>query len=172
MAKATSPLFAVEASGQVGKAIVYDRRGYVRMYTKPANPKTDGQGNIRTPFRAVAAIIKATGQNAKADLKTKAEPSYRWNAWLVREMLGKSLAAWDASMAAFSGLAATAQQNWDDAAQNAGINPTPMPYDQNPPDHLAGRALYAAARVLTHAGLGPGEPTADNATAWANYITS
>ena len=172
MAKATSPLFAVEASGQVGKSIVYDRRGFVRMYTRPTNPKTDAQGNIRTPFRAVAAIIKATGQNAKADLKTKAEPSYRWNAWLVRETLGKSLKNWQDAMTAYNGLDATVQGNWDTAAQNAGINPTPLPYDQNPPDHLAGRALYAAARALHANGLGAGDPASTDPTAWATYITS
>jgi len=171
MAKATSPLFAVEASGQIGHSIVYDRRGFVRMYARPANPKTDAQGNIRTPFRAVAAVIKVIGNTAKNDMRQKAEPSYRWNAWLIAQTLGKGLATWDAAQTAFSNLDATTQDNWETAAQNAGINPVAVSYDNNPPDHLAGRALFATASALNTNGLGPGAPATTTPSAWADYIT-
>ncbi len=172
MAKATSPLFAVEASGQVGKSIVYDRRGFVRVYTRPANPRTDAQGDIRTAFRAVAAVIKQIGSQAKADIAAKAEQTYRWNAKIVADAIGKGMVGWNSAKTAFNNLDSTTQGNWQTAATNANINPAAVPYDQNPPANLAGLALFAVATAYTRNQLGPGDPTNTDASAWVSYLTS
>ncbi len=171
MAKATSPLFAVEASGQLGKAVVYDRRGYVRAYAKPSNPQTDAQANVRTPFRAVAAVIRVIGKNATEDIRAQASPAYRWNAYIVKHTLGPNMHEWNLSTVSFNALGADGQNAWDTAAQNAGITPTHVEYDEYPPDKLAGRALWAVANALWKRGIGPAEPTADNANTWVSYLT-
>lgn len=171
MAKATSPLFAVEASGQVGKSIVYDRRGFVRVYTKPSNPKTDAQANVRTVFRAVAAVIRVIGKNATEDIRALASPAYRWNAYIVKHTLGHNMHEWNLNTTRFNNLGTDEQNAWDTAAQNAGITPTHMEYDEYPLDKLAGRALWGVANALWKHGIGPAQPDGTNATDWANYIT-
>jgi hypothetical protein len=50
MAKVSAPLMSLDASGQVGKAIVFSKwRGvnYVRRLVTPANPQSDDQTAIR-----------------------------------------------------------------------------------------------------------------------------
>lgn len=51
MAKATGPLFSLDARGQLGKAIVYSiwkGINYVRRHVVPENPQTECQLIIRT----------------------------------------------------------------------------------------------------------------------------
>jgi len=172
MAKATSPLFAIEASGQLGQAIVYDKRGFVRVYTRPANPRTDPQGDVRTAFRAVSAVIKQIGNTAKNDMAAISEPTYRWNAKIIADTIGKGMSRWNSAQNAFNNLTAAEQDDWNNAARSANINPVALPYDQNPPAKLPGLAMFAVARAYAHDRLGVGDPDGSNASAWATYLTS
>jgi len=66
MAKVTSPLFSMGASGQLGKSLVYMTwKGIddVRQYVIPANPKTAGQVAQRGYFSAAVALWHATPFN-------------------------------------------------------------------------------------------------------------
>jgi len=170
MAKVTSPLFGFDASGALGKAIVYDKRGFVREYVTPSNPQTDPQANIRTPFRALAACVKATGAAAKNDIKGISPEGYRWSSHIIGEALGKELAAWNHSMSTFDALTSAEQDDWVNQAQHIHINPAPVSYDINPIDKLPGRAMWAYANALARNGLGGDEPDGTNASTWANYI--
>lgn len=75
MAKVNGGLFSLEASGALGKAIVYDRRGYVREWAIPFNPQSEGQRVVRGFMFAlgkVSAYFKLQGGDnyvgAKAEL--------------------------------------------------------------------------------------------------------
>ena len=173
MAKATAPLFAISASGQIGKSIVYDRRGFVRVYAKPSNPKTDQQANIRTPFRGLAAIVKIMHRLPIAQLKEKIDNPSRWGSRLIGEAMGKEMTAWNAAMNEFDAMNDTGKDAWQSAAEEAGALVNPVDYDYAAIDRLAGRAFYAIARVLNHTyGLGPGAPSETNANDWKTYITT
>lgn len=65
MAKVTGPLMSLDARGKLGKVLVFiGWKGIktVRQWLKPANPKSTGQGNIRTIIgnlgKAVGKIVK------------------------------------------------------------------------------------------------------------------
>ncbi len=76
MAKVTGPLMSMDARGAIGKAIVFiGWKGIkdCRMWLKPANPQSTGQGNIRTIIgavgRACGKVIAAAAYATKlADL--------------------------------------------------------------------------------------------------------
>ncbi len=47
MAKVINPLLSGSASGQLGGMMTFDKRGFVRQYVVPSNPKTVGQMAVR-----------------------------------------------------------------------------------------------------------------------------
>jgi hypothetical protein len=62
MAKANGPLFSLEASGTIGKAITYGKnkgRNFVRVRVTPANPQTDAQTGVRANFAGLVLLWKA-----------------------------------------------------------------------------------------------------------------
>lgn len=62
MARVKGPLFSLDASGQVGEAIVYSQwKGinYVREYEIPSNPNTAGQINVRTAWSLLVSAWQA-----------------------------------------------------------------------------------------------------------------
>lgn len=68
MARTTAPLLGFEASGQIGKTMVYGKwRGvrYSRRYVIPANPRTVAQTTTRTTFsklREIWKVLPAVGR--------------------------------------------------------------------------------------------------------------
>lgn len=68
MAKVNAPLLSLDASGQVGKSMVFSKwKGinYVRRYIVPANPETDDQVAVRDLVRD-ASQAWATGATVGA----------------------------------------------------------------------------------------------------------
>lgn len=58
MARVKAPLFSLDASGQLGEAIVYSKwkgREYVREYTIPQNPNSPTQINVRKAWELLVA---------------------------------------------------------------------------------------------------------------------
>jgi hypothetical protein len=75
MARVTGPLMSMEASGSVGKTLVFARwkgRPYVRQWVKPMNPKSASQQGIRSMLGFLAAAWTA--------IKVASGPSYAVNA--------------------------------------------------------------------------------------------
>ena len=172
MAKTIAPLFSLEASGQLAKTLVYDRRGYVRNYVIPTNPKTDDQANIRHPFAGTAAVVKVIHQNVENEIRGVAEdagkPGYRWTSFLVGEVLRGN--GWNVYDAAFNALTSAEQDNWQNDAQAIGIAPTTLNYG-TAPSKFAGRAMFIVASAMyNRLGLGLAAPTGSNSGDWANYI--
>ena len=172
MAKTIAPLFSIEASGQIGKTLVYDRRGWTRIYTVPTNPRTDPQANVRHPFAGTAAVVKVIHQNVENEIRAVAEaagkPGYRWASYLVGEVLRGN--GWATYEATFNGFPVSNREDWQQAALNIGIAPTVLDYG-TAPYRLAGRSLFIVASAMFHRlGLGTAAPDQNNPTDWANYI--
>ncbi|NPA93525.1 MAG: hypothetical protein GXO56_07585 [Chloroflexi bacterium] len=172
MAKTIAPLFSLEASGQLAKTLVYDRRGYVRNYVVPTNPKTENQANIRHPFAGVAAVVRVIHPDTENVIRAAAEnagkPGYRWTSFLVGEVLRGN--GWDIYDAAFNNLTSDEQDNWQAAAESKGIAPTVLDYG-TAPTKFAGRSLFIVAYAM-HERLNMGviPPDGGNYATWADYI--
>ena len=173
MAKVTGALFSLEASGKFANALVFDRRGYVRGYQRPNNPQTAPQGNVRQVMLAAQRALGVAGATTKTGIKELAPVDYRWNSYLIQQLIGKGSVEWDASLAAFNALDAADQDAWTAEATSLGIPEISIPYAGDPPIP-AGAALFALARTLYHLGIhaGTGPPDGTNAAAWATSITS
>lgn len=62
MARVKAPLFSLDASGQLGEAIVYSKwkgREYVREYTIPQNPNSPAQVNVRLAWEKLVTAWQA-----------------------------------------------------------------------------------------------------------------
>ncbi len=171
MAKATAPLFAIEASGQIGKTVVYDRRGFVRIYTVPSNPKTAAQKNIRCQFSAIAAAVKATGNHATTAIKDKAQIPYRWSA----EAIGAALKndRWTTNQEDFADLEATDKTAWDNAANALGIqvNAESPCFPTALSGHEKGFTLYAYTRGLLQMGVTT-DSSNDTPSDWQTFLSA
>jgi len=68
MAKVTGPLFSMNASGTIGKALTYGiwkGINWVRGHVIPANPKSDQQVNVRTALTLMVALWQSKDQAAQ-----------------------------------------------------------------------------------------------------------
>jgi len=78
MARVTSPLFSLDASGSVAKSIVYSKwkgRNYVRQHSIPANPKSAAQVAIRAAFAWLGAIWAGIEASVSSSWETLADQS-------------------------------------------------------------------------------------------------
>jgi hypothetical protein len=76
MAKVTSPLYGIDATGTVGQSVTFAKwKGtkYARRYTKPSNPNTQSQQNVRGSFKFLASLWKAAPPAFKAPFEAKAK---------------------------------------------------------------------------------------------------
>ena len=97
--------------------------------------------------------------------------SYRWNSYLVGEVIGSSAVNFNAASAAFAALTPTEQTDWDSEA--AGINIQPADIDYAAAAAISeGQSLFALAYTLNLLGIGPGAPDGTNAAAWATAVSS
>lgn len=91
MARVTGPLFSMDASGQLGKALVFAKwkgRAYCREYVIPENPHETKQENVRHAFSLMVAEYQGEGAPAKLAWETYAEPFAMsgFNAFMSRGM--------------------------------------------------------------------------------------
>lgn len=171
MAKVQGALFSIEASGQFAKAMVFDRRGHVRVYTTPTNAQTGPQGDVRQRMLATQNAIGAMGTTTRDAVKLVAPVSYRWNSYLVGEVIGSSAANFNAAGAAFAALTPTEQGDWDTEAAGINIQPAVIDY-ANAAAISEGQSLFTLAYTLNLLGIGPGAPDGTNAAAWATAVSS
>ncbi|HEX8501969.1 MAG TPA: hypothetical protein VF659_15405 [Pyrinomonadaceae bacterium] len=173
MAKVNGPLMSMEASGTIGNTITFDRRGFVRTRVIPTNPKSDAQGNVRQMLLAVQKTLTLLGAAAIAAVKTLAPVAYRWNSYLLSQVIGPGSETFEASRAAFAALAAPDRANWETRAAALGITQQTIPYASDDPIS-PGLALFAVSRALFNLGLNvaAGTPAAANYDAWGDYFES
>lgn len=76
MARVKAPLFSLDASGQLGEAIVYSKwkgREYVREYTIPQNPNSPAQVNVRKAWELLVSQWQSEAQAVQSDWNTFAD---------------------------------------------------------------------------------------------------
>ncbi len=171
MPKVKGPLFSQEASGTLGGNITFDRRGFVRQHVTPANPQTAAQGNQRVKLLNVQKALTHLGALVIAAVKAVAPVSYRWNSYLLSQVLGSGGAEYDASIAAFLALTASERLDWNAEAAQLGFVAQNIPYASDEPVEI-GAVLFAVARTLFRLGIGVanGVPAGGNAGDWAQTI--
>ncbi|HUT14399.1 MAG TPA: hypothetical protein VMY42_28190 [Thermoguttaceae bacterium] len=94
MARVTGPLFSLDASGQVGKSIVFAKwkgRNYTRKLVIPENPKSAKQTGVRSMMAFLAQAWAALAAGTKDDYDALAEGKQisPFNAYV-----GENLARW------------------------------------------------------------------------------
>lgn len=173
MAKAIGPLMSMSASGTIGGTITFDKRGFVRQRVVPTNPKSDAQGNVRQMLLAVQKALTLLGAAAIAGVKTVAPVAYRWNSYLLSQVLGSGSETFEASRTAYAALGAPDRANWEARAAALGITQQSVTYAADAPIS-PGLALFAVSRALFNLGLNvvAGAPAAANYDAWGDYFES
>ncbi len=173
MAKATGPLMSMSASGTIGNTITFDKRGFVRQRVIPSNPKSDSQGNVRQKLLSVQKALTFLGATVIAAVKTLAPVAYRWNSYLLSQVIGAASSEFDASATAFAALTSTERGHWETAATAAGLTEQTIAYASDDPIS-PGLALFAVSRALFRLGLNVagGAPAAGNYAEWGAYFAS
>lgn len=132
MARVSGPLFSMLASGRL-EALVYDRRGFVRKFVPPTNPRTEDQGNVRQLLMTFQQAIGRFGPTTRAAVRGAIErmglPGYRWNAYFLGMLADPEVVANYRSSLPIDPLT----PDWVSAAQSAGIVPASLPYAGDPP---------------------------------------
>lgn len=99
MVKVQAPALSLDASGQLGGALVFSKwkgRSYVRTLVKPSNPKSGGQLGVRAAFKFlsqewadIAAEAKAAWEDlAEADIVSTFNAYMKFNLLRNRNFLG------------------------------------------------------------------------------------
>lgn len=76
MATVKGPLFSLDASGTIGKAVVFSKwkgRNYVRTHALPANPKSPGQLSVRAMLKFLSQFWTSLSANDQATWESRAE---------------------------------------------------------------------------------------------------
>lgn len=134
MAKVINPLLSGAASGQLGKMMTFDKRGYVRQYVVPANPNTNDQKLVRETLGDVQRSLKLLGKVLRDELKSGF--GYRWNSMIVGELMANDRAAITGYTSEYSAFQAGEKTAWETA-------------DTSAPVRIAdGVCLYAVASAI------------------------
>jgi hypothetical protein len=129
MAKATGPLFSLEASGTVGKTVTYSHwkgRPYVRRRVIPINVYEEFQVKARNRIRtmgaamhwanATAFILDGETDTDKVRIKAITPDSFGWNGYLVDKGIGPNSIDYDYAEVIWGVLSAGQKTAWDNAA--------------------------------------------------------
>ena len=171
MPKVVSPLMSMDASGTLNKTLVYSTGGGVRIWTKPSNPKTQGQGDARQKFAAVQAAMKLAGATAIAAIKAVAPIPAQWNSYMVGACIGANAAVFDAYLAAFKALDAGDQAAWD--ATFAAIIVPEVTYALMDLPSKGGAAWVVCQALFTNGAItSPGTPATANSAAWLAALSA
>lgn len=110
MAKVTNPLLSMVASGQIGKSIVFDKRGRARIYVIPANPQSVDQMAVRNTLGDVQRELKQLGLVLRAQLR--AGFGAQWNSMVIGELMANDNAALTAYLAEYNAFIAGDKTAW------------------------------------------------------------
>jgi hypothetical protein len=163
----------MEASGTLGGTITFDKRGFVRQRVVPANPRTAAQGNQRVKLLNTQKVLTFLGAAVIALVKAIAPTAYRWNSYLLSQVLGSGGTEYEASIAAFNALSAPERAEWDAEAAALGIVAQNIPYATDAAV-TPGGMLFAVSRTLFRLGIGVdlGQPNGANAGDWSQFYVS
>jgi len=156
MAKVNGPLMSMEASGQIGKALVFQKGGTVRQYVVPANPQSTAQMLVRNKLGDIQRSLKTLGAVLRGELKSGF--GARWNSMIVGELMKNGAALLTTYITEWN--AFTTQQKTDWGTADLAV----------PVELIDGQALYACAKAAKAIALVMGvtltltDPVAGNST--------
>jgi hypothetical protein len=141
MAKVINPLLSGSASGQLGNMMTFDKRGYVRQYVVPSNPKTVGQMAVRNVLGDIQRELKELGTVLRAELKSGF--GYRWNSVIIGELMANDNAALLSYAAEYTAFSGGNKTSWE------GVDPaTPVVRTQGELIYVCASAAYDIALRL------------------------
>jgi hypothetical protein len=165
MAKVINPLLSGSASGQLGHMMTFDKRGYVRQYVVPANPKTANQMAVRNTLGDLQRSLKTLGTVLRVELKAAFGP--RWNSVIIGELMANSNAALTVYTAEFTAFIAGDKTAWDAADTS-----TPVVLFPGVPLYACASAAYDIALRLGAVISLTLPATANAATVGAEWVDS
>lgn len=170
MAKVSGPLFSMKASGSFGD-IVFDRRGYARPKGISYDRQTASQGDFRQAMTVAQKCVKVCGPATRQLLRSVAEDSARWSAYLAKNLIGSDRAFYLEAMNQYT-YNEVDQRGWETAASEAGLRPVNLEY-ATVVTVTPGAQLFALASALFSLGIytSVGSPNG-NAAAWKEQIIS
>lgn len=134
MAKVTAPLMSMDASGQIGKALVFQKGGQVRQYVVPANPKTVAQMTVRNKLGDIQRSLKKLGLVLRGELKSKF--GARWNSDIVGELMKNDAALLTSYQTTWTAYTSQEKTDWGTADTSV------------PVALIDGFPLYACAKAI------------------------
>lgn len=105
MAKITSPLFSLGATGTLGKVITFDKRGIAHKPNAPGLNRSNTQGNTRQVFLAASRALQRCQPSVIAAIIQLETTTTDWRASMVQQMIGPNRATWNATINAWRALA-------------------------------------------------------------------
>lgn len=173
MAKVTSPLMSLSASGSFGGAMVFAAnkgRNIVRQLVTPANPRTSGQVTVRNKLRVAAAIQKVINRTMtmhsglsvrdEVALRNYAPSGQTWNATVTAEVVGSLGAKYSAATTAYGSVNAN---DWNTAALALSVPYAPLvmpnPSGSGTVTVSAGEQFFRHQHALYTAGVLTSAPT-------------
>ena len=157
MAKVINPLLSGSASGQLGKMMTFDKRGFVRQYVVPSNPQTTNQMTVRNTMGDIQRELKLLGSVLRDELK--AQFGYRWNTLIIGELMANGNAALDAYGVEWTAFSSTPKTDW---ATADGATPVAL---------TKGKLLYSVASAVYDIGVRLGSTLSLTQPASANSST-
>jgi hypothetical protein len=152
MAKVTGPLYSMTASGKIADAMVhFGWKGIavVRQWLKPANRKSEGQGDVRVILgglgRSVTPVVN--GSSYHIDATSLVTGGTTWVAELVKFIRAAYMpdgAACMVELGLFNGLGNVAL--WNAKALALGLSSFSLPYQGMADSFSYGMQLYELAK--------------------------
>ena len=155
MAKVTGPLMSMSASGKIADTLVYFAwKGIhvVREWLKPANPKTNDQGDQRLITGALgrsSSVVHTTSDFA-AEIREFMTTGLTWPSAITKYMIDNVVndgTAWDALVTEYE--AHVAKTDFDDEAGDLNIQQLDIAYKGCSDLAAPGAILYLLAKFAT-----------------------
>jgi len=152
MAKVTGPLFSVDARGKIADSMVFiGWKGIkdVRMWLKPAQPKTSKQGDVRLILGGLGRAAKPveTGSNYHTDAKKLAPAQQSWISRFVqyaRKNYMSDVTAFESIVTEYE--SHSAKSAFDTEAADLGLTDFDVAYKGTSKTFTAGLMLYMLAK--------------------------
>jgi hypothetical protein len=156
MAKVTNPLLSGSASGQFGRQMVFDKRGFVRQYVTPANPQSVDQMTVRNRLGDIQRELKILGTDLRPQVASLL--GYRWNSLIISEALNNNGAKWVSLAAVYAAFTAPQKSDWESADDAVGnVNTDGLVF------YIVAKCFYDVCLRIGGDGLITA-PTADNSS--------
>lgn len=167
----TIPNYRWNVKPQIGRLVIFDRRGYVRRKGELRDPKTSRQVDFRLAMMAAQQGVKVCGPLTRQTLRHISPEPARWSATLLKYLLGSQRSNYNNCLARYADPALD-RASWEAAAVKAGLRMVKLAYAAEK-EISPGTQLFLLAATLFSLGIYAelGQPIG-NAEMWEERITS